>query len=133
MIDTIKVPLKEINQNYTEQQAKDAAKICNAIMDNLCHGGYKEGYRNNIAVDFTCVCHVLNIDAGKLFRECIYERYGVTPYAMVKIDDFLKRKEVINEYLNDRWGWDIEANGVFDKMFTDVNDVECDEVYVVVD
>ena len=132
-MEVIKVPLKEINKRYTKLQAKDAAKICNAIMDDLCHGGYKEGCRNNIAVDFTCVCHVLGIDADKLFKECMYDRYGVTPYAMGKYDDFHVRKEVIEEYCNDHWGWDLEPHGVFDKMFTDVNDVKCDEVYIVVD
>lgn len=110
-----------INECYDARQASDAAKIANAILYEVEAGAYKKGSRNNIAVDLTCVCHVLGLDPVELFKERSTAYY--TPAS--NIIDFERRSYVVQDYLD---SWDQETYGVFDKMFTDINDIDDDRV-----
>lgn len=50
------------NCAYDTDDIEAAANILNGIYKAIDYGMYKKGYRNNIAVDYTCACHVLGID-----------------------------------------------------------------------
>lgn len=113
----IVVNWKEASDNdrgpYNERQIRNAAEMLNAIAYDIEHGSYKPGARNNIAVDVCCLCHVLRIDPVWVMNQS-----GLSQY---QLEDFDERKAVIDEYLD---MWDSECGGVFDKMFTDLSDIE---------
>ena len=87
---------------YSVGEFKRAAWELNTVCYHFEHGAYQPGNRNNIAVDLSCLCHVVGIDnpidlAGKYLKES-------------EIKDLKDRLNTIEPYL---YEWDLNPEGVF--------------------
>jgi hypothetical protein len=98
--------LAEISM-YSEDEIKKAMDYLNETLAYLNKFGYAAGTRNNLAVDISCYCHVLEIDP----MQAAEEAHSFTGY---EGPDFNDRLIAIEPYLD---GWDVSANGVFDYSF----------------
>lgn len=96
--------------------------------------GWVEGYRNDIAVDFTICCYLLGLDGKEIFGEFANEYRGVL---YVDTLDFGERYDTVMKYCKYRWndpwiyeldcsGWAREGEKVKeeDRIFTIVDDSE---------
>ena len=99
---------KDINQNYTEEEAHDAVIALNDIINDFNNNEYVEGTRNNMAVDLSCACHVLNLDPVDTVINSLEK-----PLSLHDLTDLRRRVAKIDPYLDD---WDQSHGGVFSKM-----------------
>ena len=84
----------------------DKAKHILGCIEKLCQcGGYVQGYRNDIAVDFTCACWVINADPYRVAKEL-----------SINDEEYRDLEDRINVIYGYCRSWDDEPNGVFDKM-----------------
>lgn len=80
---------------YTKDDIYRAMNLANGIVNNVSKGMYKEGYRNNIAVDFACACKMLGVDP------CTYGLDELKPWLNNdEVNDLIDRLDVIEAYLN---------------------------------
>lgn len=59
--------------------------------------GWREGYRNDLAVDISCYCYVLGFDVRDYLKNEIYDYMKPSD-----VDDYIERTDLINKYL-DHW------------------------------
>lgn len=96
---------------YDSDDRIRAMEILNSICDELSYGEYKQGRRNDLAVDLVCCCWVLGLNAEEIAKEAMGDHWNV------KVKDDLDRRIVkIEEYCP--W-WDSESDGVFSKMLNE--------------
>lgn len=97
---------------YNKGEIEKAEKIVRGIESAVKNPGFgwREGYRNIMAVDLSCALYVLG------HKDCDSQLGWVEshlPLDAYDQADCENRIETICEYLD---GWDAEPNGVFDKM-----------------
>ena len=103
----IEVSFTDVDKDAAEGMER-AVKYVNSICDYLSGSGYKQGYRNNIAVDLSIVCYVLALNPCEVAKEAWSYRD-----IMDHMDDLYERCETIGEYLE---GWSNYGQDIFDKM-----------------
>lgn len=109
-MSNIVVNCRVIDDQYTPENRELACRMLNNILCAISRGEYVEGYRNNMAVDLTCVAHVLHVDAMEVAQDPFE---SIPDNAMDKLD-LKERVDTINGYVR---AWDCYSrNGVFDKM-----------------
>lgn len=83
-----------------------AKRVAIGIADAIKHGGmYRKGYRNSIAVDWSCACYCLGVDADDAA-----EQLELTSDELANMK---ARCETISGYLGT---WAQDADGVFAYM-----------------
>lgn len=89
---------------YHEEHIRAAKDVVNGICAFMKREGWKEGYRNNMAVDLSCACKVIDIDPMYPIRRYIDNSYALR--------DAEQRIETIAKYA-DSWEQD---NVLFARM-----------------
>lgn len=107
----IKIKQSEIDKTLANDSYVDKDEI--ELMINVIEGinaelrdcGWNEGYRNDIAVDFTICCWYLGLDGKKIFEE-MYEcedHRGYPLLVWVDTQDFNERYDTVMYYCQYQW------------------------------
>lgn len=80
------------------QQIEMANKVKDGIIKFIKENGWKEGYRNNMAVDMCCACQILDEDPNMIFRNAIKAKHSY--------DDAFDRVVIIEPYAEQ---WDLDG------------------------
>lgn len=95
---------KNAIENYGIGDTEDAVSIINGVYQFVKKNEWLPGYRNNLSVDISIACYVLDIPIkeieGILFNDDIFECVSIR---IESKHDFRCRHDIINEYLD---GWD---------------------------
>lgn len=100
-----KVEIDKID-GRTNDDITRAVDMLNNLVDDLKNGGYREGRRNNIAVDLCILCYVLDLDPLEVGGYYIKNETGAKVFSYSvnrKIEDLEDRINTISDYLS---GWD---------------------------
>lgn len=79
----------------SNENIDDAINMLNHLCDAVAHGDYREGTRNNIAVDLACLCYVLGLDPYDVAEEAWQGQSNPARR------DLKERLDVIDRYLED--------------------------------
>ena len=90
---------------YTKEQELFSKEELDKITEYINDNGWNKGYRNNMAVNISCYCHVLSIDIHHYLKNEIRDCMKPSD-----IDDFIERTDLIACYI-DRWDT-LGTNGV---------------------
>lgn len=108
---------------YSCEQIENAKKICNGIKAAVSNPGFgwREGWRNTMAVDLSCALWVLNHRDYEEQSKWITENLELSASDW---DDCTDRLIIIEKYLDN---WDSNPHGVFDKMIDPGEWIEWDD------
>lgn len=84
-----------------EDDIQDYIDVLNGIVCECVRGNFKEGYRNQVAVDLTVAAYMLGLDAELVLHELIVERV-INP--LDDDEDTLRRVETVLDYSH-RFAW----------------------------
>lgn len=115
-----------INDTYGEEEIKCAITRFQRLWSAFILRDYRPGQRNDMAVDLTCVCHVLHIPV----RQVINDIWAITDDPSYLLQDIRWRVNTIGGYL-DYWD-DSGSNGVLAYMISDWNRYPEEEVITLV-
>lgn len=85
-----KVELEKVDTGYDFHDITRAIGMLNDLIDHVKAGAYREGSRNNIAVDLSILCYVVGLDPLEV---------GGCYLDWNKLNDLTARVEVIKDYL----------------------------------
>lgn len=114
------IEVKAESLKIDREHAETVASKLNALLDEFAAGGYKQGCRNNMAVDLSILCFELDIDPMETAE------YAWKHTAARQTYDLKDRIDVIENYLKD---WD--AYGIEQYMLMDDSWVDPKEEWVV--
>ena len=83
-----------LKDSYSFSEVEEFVKKLNSICDVLERGMYREGYRNNIAVDLCICCYVLGLEPTEVAEMAWADSDNKD------LADLKERVDVIVEYLN---------------------------------
>lgn len=130
----ITVNCRVLDNQYDHLDRDTACVMINNILDAIKRGDYRQGQRNNMAVDLTCLCHVLEIDAEETAALAFDELGGNTYFDRI---DLAERVETIKpytyawdaygpdgvfDYLTMEWEWKGEPDKIWIKLYNNEND-----------
>lgn len=101
-----------IDPKFTADDVDKAKRMLTTIINRIRIGGYVEGFRNDIAVDISICCYVLDVDPTDLTGEMkrLFELF-------LSDDewDLDERLNVIDDYLKD-WALlhNVDGHSIFD-------------------
>lgn len=101
-----KVEIDKIDGYHPEDDIIRATDMLNNLVDDLKNGGYREGRRNNVAVDLCILCYVLDLDPLEVGGYYIKNETGAKVFSYPvdhKIKDLEDRIDTISNYLSE---WD---------------------------
>jgi hypothetical protein len=85
-----------------EDDIQDYVDVLNGIVYECVHGNFKEGYRNQVAVDLTVAAYMLGLDAELVLHQLIVERV-INP--LDDDEDIKRRVETVLDYRR-RFDWE---------------------------
>lgn len=84
---------------FDEVEQTTAVNIINGIVQFVLTNGWKQGYRNDMAVNLCICCKILGVNPSTMFTSRIFILDGVNPSDR---QDFERRARVISKYID---GW----------------------------
>ena len=93
-----------IKAGFDRSDIDDAVDIINGIYTAISNPGfgYLRGHRNNIAVDLTCACYVIDVDPDIIIGD-LASKYRITSVQHLNAYDRIK---VVKDY-TPAWGTDV--------------------------
>ena len=98
-----KVEKQKLEADRYDDDLREAAGMLNDLIDDLKNNGYRRGRRNNLAVDLSILCYVLELNPLEVGSYYIMKSYENPEIAKNKIADLEGRLSTIARYLAD---WD---------------------------
>lgn len=117
----IEVKLTDVHPYINRDEAESYIEMFNGIMHEGFKGGkYVEGNRNNLAVDFCCICFALGLDPVDTLKIFVP---NMNSSDMI---DFIKRAANIKVYLNE-WSKSDLTDFMFDPFVHQSNSFKAKE------
>lgn len=94
---------EECMKHHNETEIKNAMEVVNGINQFLEDESYREGYRNNIAVDLDIALYILGLDPSDheslAMRDFLFDQFGFFSIDQADLED---RIGIVDGYL-DKW------------------------------
>lgn len=94
----MKVTVSRSHVRCKQEEVEDYAKVLDGLIYDIDHGGYIEGYRNNMIVNLVVCCYELDRDWRDIINAFIQKFENDE-------EDVWHRAEVVEDY-SDRFSWD---------------------------
>lgn len=107
-----------------EDDVQDYVDVLNGIVHECMLGNFREGYRNQVAVDLTVAAYMLGLDANDVLNKLIEESV-INP--LVDDEDTCRRVETVLDYRR-RFDWDYMIDP---EHYTEVARAHADDIKVM--
>lgn len=109
-MDKKKIIISDLCYSDEPELVKEMAHVFNAIYYTCRKGGYVEGWRNSIAVDFSIACYVLDLEpwdyiAPLIDTGLIHHDDEDTEYRFDRVEGYLNTWYPIENYMCNREHW----------------------------